>query len=211
MSRKRQLRILETAEEYSNLLIQVNEGDKILSKQNDELFVVDRVGSERSRRKLTSKLIEIERNATEIVLSAADKKIIDKRNDRNSKKTVVTESKTNDIVDLWSDPAAESIMKPNKELKDNTTKVPKKKSCILPINGQSYNPNHEDHQDALAEALAIEIRKKEHEARTKGPIEYTLSELTKSVLCDDVDSDDDGDDEGNDVFLMVCFARFLLL
>jgi hypothetical protein len=64
------------------------------------------------------------------------------------------------------------------------------------IGGQSYNPSVEDHQDALAEALALEIKKREEERSTKGPIDVTLSALTQSVLVTD-DSDDDDNNNNN--------------
>jgi hypothetical protein len=77
-----------------------------------------------------------------------------------------------------------------------TAPGPRTKKVTPAIGGQSYNPSVEDHQDALAEALALEIKKREEERSTKGPIDVTLSALTQSVLVTD-DSDDDDNNNNN--------------
>jgi hypothetical protein len=73
-----------------------------------------------------------------------------------------------------------------------------KRKVVPAIGGQSYNPSIDDHQDALAEALAIEIKKREEEARSRGPMDTSLSELTKSVLVLAGDDDDSEDEDGED-------------
>lgn len=51
--------------------------------------------------------------------------------------------------------------------------------------GQSYNPTEEDHQDVLASAVAVELRREEALADEKKPISQGMSNETLAVLVGD--------------------------
>uniref|UniRef100_A0A6U6HF66 Ribosome biogenesis protein NOP53 n=1 Tax=Odontella aurita TaxID=265563 RepID=A0A6U6HF66_9STRA len=68
------------------------------------------------------------------------------------------------------------------------------------LQGQSYRPDPEAHQDAIGEALAVELRRNEVKEYNQTPVGGGgLSEETKAVMVgsdDDSDSDDDRDEGG---------------
>jgi len=73
--------------------------------------------------------------------------------------------------------------------------------------GQSYNPDENQHQDVIGEALSIELKREEALAYRKTPISNGLSKETLAIMVhssdeEDSDSDDDSDDEekNNDSF-----------
>ena len=89
-------------------------------------------------------------------------------------------------------------LKHEKELKEKN--MSKRVKPAIP--GMSYNPSSDAHQDALAEALALTIRKREEDALNVKVVDRRgLSELTKTLLTnesDDSDNDSDDDSEGSD-------------
>lgn len=70
--------------------------------------------------------------------------------------------------------------------------------------GQSYHPDKEHHQDAIGEALSIEIRRNEAVEYKETPLSEGMSAFTKEFIVDsdaeEEESSDDEDDEegGND-------------
>eukprot|EP00978_Attheya_sp_CCMP212_P001114 scaffold2324_cov57-Attheya_sp.AAC.4 len=67
--------------------------------------------------------------------------------------------------------------------------------------GQSYRPDAIQHQDAIGEALSIELRRNEAEAYKKTPLARGLTDETKRIMMGDSDdeSDSDGDDSDADM------------
>eukprot|EP00985_Skeletonema_marinoi_P008179 scaffold3647_cov163-Skeletonema_marinoi.AAC.3 len=61
--------------------------------------------------------------------------------------------------------------------------------------GQSYHPDREQHQDAIGEALSIEIRRNEAEEYKSKPISEGMSDFTKEFI---VGSDDEEEEESSD-------------
>mmetsp|Transcript_2576 Transcript_2576/g.3793 ORF Transcript_2576/g.3793 Transcript_2576/m.3793 type:complete len:420 (+) Transcript_2576:25-1284(+) len=61
--------------------------------------------------------------------------------------------------------------------------------------GQSYHPDSEHHQDAIGEALALELRRNEVKDYNSKPIAQGMSEKTKSLL---ITNSDDDEDSGSD-------------
>jgi len=72
-----------------------------------------------------------------------------------------------------------------------------KRKLVVPIAGFSYNPRKDDHQDAIAEALALEIEKRDKEDAEKRNKFITNSSTTIDYYDNDEDNDEDDDDEGN--------------
>lgn len=64
--------------------------------------------------------------------------------------------------------------------------------------GQSYRPDTEQHQDAVGEALAIELRREEALQYKKTPLSRGLSDETRAILVGDSDTDDDDDESDAD-------------
>ena len=62
--------------------------------------------------------------------------------------------------------------------------------------GQSYKPDKEQHQDAIGEALSIEIRRNEAEEYKSKPISEGMTAFTKEFIVDsDSEEEDSSDDE----------------
>lgn len=53
--------------------------------------------------------------------------------------------------------------------------------------GQSYNPAEEDHEDVLASAVAVELKRQEAIEEESAPISAGMSEETLSVIIGDED------------------------
>lgn len=156
-----------------------------------------------------------------------------KKNDSSSdgQNSTQAASKANALMDLWSDegmvvprvPSIPNRVNPEdlidadvnnkkrraraplsvtheKEIKEQN----KTKKVKPAIPGQSYNPSHESHQDALAEALALTLKKQREDELKARPVvdRKELSELTKAFTSNESDSDDsdnsDNDDDEDD-------------
>jgi len=61
--------------------------------------------------------------------------------------------------------------------------------------GQSFNPDQEQHQDTIGEALSIELRRKEAIEYKAKPISQGMSEETLRILAGSSDEEDSSDDE----------------
>lgn len=69
--------------------------------------------------------------------------------------------------------------------------------------GQSYHPDSEHHQDAIGEALALELRRNEARDYNRKPLAEGMSEKTKSLLItnsdDEYDSSSDEEEESSEI------------
>lgn len=61
--------------------------------------------------------------------------------------------------------------------------------------GQSYRPDKEQHQDAIGEALSIEIRRNEAEEYKAAPISNGMSAFTQGFIIRESDSEESSDEE----------------
>lgn len=61
--------------------------------------------------------------------------------------------------------------------------------------GQSYQPDREQHQDAIGEALSIEIRRNEAEEYKSKPISEGMSAFTKEFIVGESDSEEESSDD----------------
>ena len=172
MSSKRQKRISASAEEYANHISRISVSQSIQAQADSDLFVVDRTGSASSRRRI-AKEIRVktsDKSGVLSIVSVVERKLVKRLVDRGPKvaKDVEAEHALSDIWDI-----DESLIAPidhniiSRSRKSRSENLLSAKISVA-IKGQSYNPSHDDHQDALAEALAVEIRKREHDAKTKG-------------------------------------------
>lgn len=64
--------------------------------------------------------------------------------------------------------------------------------------GQSYRPDKEQHQDAIGEALSIEIRRNEAEEYKATPISNGISAFTQGFIIRESDSEESSDEDDED-------------
>lgn len=108
-------------------------------------------------------------------------------------------SRQND--DLYNIPAQPAPKLSNKQLKARRNAqltAPNKLAVEVAHPGQSYHPDKEHHQDAIGEALSIEIRRNEALDYKSKPISDGMSEFTKEFIMNDSDEDESSDDEVED-------------
>eukprot|EP01041_Mallomonas_annulata_P003257 gene3257-6444_t len=187
-SKKRIRRENEVADEHAkHIRLSVDEA-LIASKPNNDMFIVDRVGSKTTKRKFVQEAVVkangLSKSSAENVLVA---KVVAGKVLATRKRFQVKDNKNegNNIVDIWSDN--------DPPIKSNRITVNKKLKVALP--GLSYNPSLDDHQDVIAEAIALQIKKEEKDAKTKGPIEYNPIESHNiyEIEQDESSSDEDVD------------------
>ena len=65
--------------------------------------------------------------------------------------------------------------------------------------GQSYHPDKEHHQDAIGEALSIEIRRNEAAEYKSKPISEGMSAFTKEFIVDSDEEEEESSDEEDEV------------
>jgi len=107
---------------------------------------------------------------------------------------------------IFDDVPAQPVKKlSNKQLKARkraAAEAPPQLAVEVAHPGQSYRPDGEHHQDAIGEALSIEIRRNEAEEYKARPISEGMSAFTRGVIVEsssdeeDSSDDDDDDDEG---------------
>jgi hypothetical protein len=185
MSLRKQKRIRKISEEFSAGIRDLVAFDNISSKRDEELFVLDKIGSKSKRIKITNE-INNDKSFVSKHESHLVKKIIKNRNkNTNPLKNHIDRAS---LTDLWSDNTEESgKCIRNKKLKRDQLVHP----------GQSYNPSISDHQDALAEAVALEIKRTEFDGLK---ISETFSNLNRieSITSDDDGNNDDETDTGRE-------------
>lgn len=181
MSRKRNQRVAEITKEYDNYMVQATEEAIVASKEDVDLFVIDTVGSKSARRKVNKEVKKQESG----VVSATDAKLVAKRLAQKTASTPTTVAVTEpaaEVYDLWDTPAPQAPA-------SRSTKGGNSKKLVV-RGGQSYNPSVDDHQDALAEAHAVELKHQEELARKNAAFDTTSTALISSL--DEIgDSDDD--------------------
>mmetsp|Transcript_23040 Transcript_23040/g.33725 ORF Transcript_23040/g.33725 Transcript_23040/m.33725 type:complete len:336 (-) Transcript_23040:145-1152(-) len=181
MPRKRQ-REAELVQSYENYVDDSVDAGVLAGQNDEELFVVDRAGSKNSRRKLNK---EREALQSTRVVSKVERKLISKQLQDTSNKKKKKQSK--ELFDLWGDES--SSAKPNKPSN--------KKKIRVPEGGLSYNPSHNDHQDVLAEAVALSIQHEEKLVRKNTAFDK-VPQIANSVAWTESDeSESESDDESD--------------
>jgi hypothetical protein len=182
---------------------------------NEDLFKVDRIGSKNARKRIEKvKAVIVKNNGVE---SKADMELIKKKikevKSQESKKVVVSKIESSDLCDLWGEDNSIPSSN-NRKLRNAPQGVKfsaktiaerealanniKKNKLKIARPGQSYNPSKGDHQDALAEALALTLKKQE-EVQKNSKLNTDMSDITKSLLKEDSeDSDSEIEDEKDD-------------
>lgn len=219
MPTKRKLRIAQVTNEYEETVEDNINKEVAASKLDSELFVVDRSGSNSLRRKI-QKVEDSTNVMNKKIISQTERNLIKKKLSQNTvtKKVVPGNSKSaKKVVDLWGDDDSLAITTTTSNsnsavdtissgISSHTrsksyNKIPISKT-LLP--GQSYNPSFSDHQDAVAEALAIELKRQEEEEKNNNKQLYHYPNLQQaiadSLIPDNVsdESDEEDDDSNNE-------------
>jgi hypothetical protein len=205
-TRKRQKRQQATAEEHSIELQKVKELDALAAVQDTDLFVVDRGGSKTAKRKIEKQV----QQAATVSVSKTERALVRKV---VSRKAAEEEEEQTPIGDIWGMSGSKTVARGKGKLQAKD-KMDAKKPGAAPVvvknkrlvvrPGQSYNPAPKDHQDLLAEALALELKKKEKDARSAGKEELLFipapleTDLAKFGDGDSEDDDSDDNEEGED-------------
>lgn len=185
--RKRQRRQNEIAEEYANHTIISNDQAILSAKADDDLFVIDRSGSKSSKKKIAKQEVATLEGRRSLAENRLISKIISGKIGSSRKKQLTSEKDVgNGLTDLWSHD--------DYGVEDVAVKQSKKKLKVARP-GQSYNPSVTDHQDVLAEALALQILKDEKDAKSKGSL---VPIQTAAVYFQDDSDDSDEDKEETD-------------
>ena len=141
---KRKVRIQEIERDIVENLVEANSSSLLKAKQDEDLFFIDRGGSKRAK----NKIIEIQ-NKSKQIISKGEKKLFNKILSKVSNEKSESDGqaiKENKICDLWGE-GNDLVVNTNRNKKEKETNRVKVK--INP--GLSYNPSHNDHQNALGE------------------------------------------------------------
>jgi len=164
---KRQKRIAVITADYDESKLQLSIEHVITSQSNDALFTIDTIGKKR-----VNKLEKTVTNEEKTFFSISEKKLLRKL---KAKKPISTEIsyKKDDLKDIWG-----TVDIPIQKIRTHTPATTNNIMQIIP--GQSYNPSHRDHQDLLAEAVALEIIKAD--SFCNKPVDHSTVLQSQSVL-----------------------------
>jgi hypothetical protein len=187
MSKKREKRIRETNEQYEDQIAKSSALQNFEITETEQLFVLDREGSQSKRKKVIKELLPKEKGT---YVSPVEQKLIEKIK-KNGKKpkygegiVEVRRKKSSFVVsrenlaDLWEETSEETSSATSSASAGGI----KKKPLRVAFPGQSYHPTMKDHQTILAEAVAIETKLKEasssgSKSSSSVPAEYLLNNI----------------------------------
>ncbi len=178
MSLKVQKRVKKTALEYEESVAQLSAADASSLKADESLFTLDRTGSKSAKRKIAQVLAPQQKGE---FVSVTEKKLIERA--LNPKKPIyekyVTKIGSDEARDLWGDADA--------DISTSDKSMPTRKLRTAHP-GQSYNPASGDHQDAVATAVALQIKKEELERSNSNAARILLKQKAapKSLDYDDI-------------------------
>ena len=144
---RRHKRIVEVVNELEDAILRDTSKELLTSQDNEQLFKVDTVGRLKRKRGLGQERQRIEFDQR----SRTEKHLLKRIQSQLTRKPVNKSESCVDSLDIWN-------------LENDATHGTSKKSKVssdLVLPGQSYNPSHRDHQNILAEAVALEIKRKE--------------------------------------------------
>jgi hypothetical protein len=193
---KGQKRARKTAREYEDQMGYLAAERETQAQLNEALFTIDRSGS-KAAKKVVEKVLAPQAKGT--FESATEKKLIARISTTEKKQPyakLLTATGSNEVRDLWDEP----VVTKGKSKAAPTDVSSSAKRLKVAVPGQSYNPSSTDHQDALAQAVALQIKKDEaHLMISKSTIE--MAERTKRGAMSsitDVEMQEESDDESDD-------------
>lgn len=177
MSAKVQKRVKKTASEYEESVARLSTLEASTLDADESLFTLDRTGSKSAKRKIAQVLAPQVKGD---FVSVTEKKLIERA--LTTKKPVygkfVTKIGSDEVRDLWNDVQVDtSISEESKQTRKLRTAHP----------GQSYNPSSSDHQNAVATAVALQIKKEEAEISKSNAAKVLMRKSApKSLDYDDI-------------------------
>jgi len=199
MSRKIQKRIKQVSQDLEDALLNNAIQLTTQNKSDDSLFMIDRKGSKSIRKRVVQEVLP---KSQGVYISATEKRLIQKVLTSKPKQPYArfySTSENKALKDLWDADVIE-----HNDSDDVNYPTTKRRRLKVAVPGQSYNPSIEDHQNALAEAVALQLKK---EDSTIEPKSTSLVPFHKSIISIDAstahggadhdDSDDDSMDSTN--------------
>ena len=199
MSRKIQKRIKQVSQDLEDALLNNAIQLTTQNKSDDSLFMIDRKGSKSIRKRVVQEVLP---KSQGVYISATEKRLIQKVLTSKPKQPYArfySTSENKALKDLWDADVIE-----HNDSDDVIYPTTKRRRLKVAVPGQSYNPSIEDHQNALAEAVALQLKK---EDSTIEPKSTSLVPFHKSIISIDAstahggadhdDSDDDSMDSTN--------------
>ena len=149
-SKKRRRREREVEISYEDLVIEKTENEALASRNDSDLFFIDRKGSKGGKAR-EQKVVE-KRN-TQCMVSITERKLIRKTQARLNAESGGPRNLVKGLTDLWGVDIDNTSIVSNHKSQEVPMKL--RSSKILP--GHSYNPSQRDHQDALAEVISTDM------------------------------------------------------
>lgn len=192
MKQKRINRLKDTNRLYEETITAQIEDEVLATRKDEDLFIIDTIGSKHKRRKV-EKLQKNEVLTEQLgVVSKTEQKLVEKIIEKGIRPMKRNTGKKYDLKDVWGD---------DQDIYNNQgngqSKVIQSKPVCEP--GQSYNPSFEEHQDALAKALANELKRREEEAKKLTPFQQMSTMPMISNQSDKQLSEDSDDDSSSDL------------
>ena len=236
-NRKRDRRIAEVNTEVEDAIIERNIAKTLASRENSLLYTVDRSGSKNARRRVEKEVStkSTKNSVSKVEHHLIKKKLANmtKQNTTvavtlNNKKMTAASVKSSAAIknqveafDPWGDDITTTTPNPDRDIGNKLARGTGKGQgkAVLPIRedikkslkvdapGFSYNPDEEQHQDLVAEALAVELEHLEKKARSEGAFSDSIKNASHAGAItnphnsgenfDDEDDSDDSDDSDN--------------
>jgi len=194
MSSKVLKRVKENARQFEEDRVNLSNAAASQSVPDESLFILDRAGSKSARRHVEKVLVPQQNNE---VISFTEKKLIARIAASSPRKPYGTRwvnnkaAEAETVNDLWDNDGSSG----DRGRKRHTTKtMTSQKRLRVAVPGQSYNPSTKDHQDALAQAVALQI--KADDAIKSKDVEVLSALKVNSIKV--IESDNDDNDEQSD-------------
>lgn len=152
MSKKLLKRARKTGDELEESVALAAARDVNKADDDEVLFSLDRTGSKAARKKVATDLLPKQEGK---FVSETERKLIQRAasGTKVQYKKYIAPIGSNEARDIWGDHEED-----RKESSDDaTTSRSKKVKVALP--GQSYNPSGDDHQNSVAEAVALQLKR----------------------------------------------------
>jgi hypothetical protein len=155
--------------------------------------MIDRKGSKSIRKRVVQEVLP---KSQGVYISATEKRLIQKVLTSKPKQPYArfySTSENKALKDLWDADVIE-----HNDSDDVNYPTTKRRRLKVAVPGQSYNPSIEDHQNALAEAVALQLKKEDSTIEPKStslvPFHKSITSIDASTAHGGADHDDSDDD-----------------
>ena len=154
--KRRQKREKEVELEYEEAILAKTIGEALSAKDDNELFFIDRGGSQSKKNKIQSQIITREKQGS---VSLTERRLMEKAQLKmqtsNSPSSSNSKGKETDhsITDIWGADSSTISRKRQRRVEKQSSSSIKGRRSLKILPGHSYNPSLSEHQDALAEVF----------------------------------------------------------